>query len=444
MIDPREQFAPLLDPTHMEQALRRHLPECVAGEWNLDACEIQNPRYKTFLSAENRQRSSLSLVYRLRGRAADAALAEHRILYARAYLGNRSLSEFELAFAAANPERRGALLHFQELGVVGWRFPQDPAMPWLAELLDPARAGALMPGDCQDLQCLGIEVINYRPETRCTSRYCFRSGTSEKLVYGKTYADNAGSRIHENLRALHLQAHAVGTYAMPRPLGYDTARHTLWLEGLQGEPLPAALRRNQDKELINSLCQGLAGFHGLDVPHLESITSNQLLQEWRKKSRKLAHAYAQLGATLADLVAELERQQPAAEIRTLIHGDFHAGQLSRLEDGRLALFDFDELASGDPWQDVANFAADLFVQPLDYESCADLAKQLLTAYQHQVAELDGPARFLWHLRGQLLTRAYRAHIQQKPETEQLVTRLVDLALCPFPTDPALNDGISAP
>jgi len=428
---PHELFAPLLDTRHMTAAFRRHLPECLSGEWELTGCAIEHPRYKTYLSEENRERSSLALLYHLNVRRSARAAAEPALLYARAFLGERSQAEFETARAGTAPERRHALLHMPELGLVGWRFPQDPAMPWLEALLSPEHSDARIPGLEAPVE---IQVINYRPEIRCTVRYRLRGeGTAPRTVYGKTYADGAGCRIHENLQALRRQSNVPGCFVLPEPLAYDAERRTLWLDGLQGEPLLDALVRYQDASLITPLCRGLARLQHQQVPQGPTLTADEQLQEWRKKARKLAHAYPALAPDLSALTQTLAQQMPAAAAPVLIHGDFHAGQLAHMPDGRMALFDFDELAWGDPMFDLANFVSDLFVQPMDDHQRLRLAQQLLACYQRHAPRPDGIARFIWQLRGQLLTRAYRAFIQQKADTQNRVTRLLASARQPYET-----------
>ena len=434
MNDPLDQFAPLLDPEHMAVALQQHLPECATGEWHISDCDIQHPRYKTYLSPENRERSFLSLVYHLRGRLPSSPALENRILYARAYLGDRSLREFEAARSVLRQDSMSAVLHLSGLGVVGWRFPDDPAMPWLAQLMRAENAATLIPLDdtlrlegCDELE--GIEIVNYRPEIRCTARYRFRSTDTPKqsVVYGKTYADESGREIYENSQELRRQSRLPHAFAIPRALGYDPGHHTLWLEGLQGKPLKEALFQDGCEALVDGLCKGLSAFDEVSLPHLEAITPEQHLQEWRKKAQKLAHAYAECGDLLQSLLADLQQSCPEPEESRLIHGDFHIDQLALLGDGRLALFDFDELALGDPLQDLANFAADLNSYAMPVADIDRLLEQLFAAYRRASVRRVDANRFVWHLRGQLLTRAYRTHIQQKTDAKQRVAQLIALA-----------------
>jgi len=422
MTNPLAQFAPLLDADLMATALQQHLPECQAGDWQVTGCEIQHPRYKTYRLAENRERSFLSLVYHLRGCHPAKTTAEQRILYARAYLGNRSQQAY--TEAQANGERA---IHLAELDMVGWRFPDDPAMPWLAELMDSRQIAEL-----GQRPISAIEIVNYRPEIRCTARYCFAASDAApaRVVYGKTYADEQGRAVYTNLRALQRQS-AVA-FVMPEALAYDADRHTLWLEGLQGHMLTELDFTVDVAEKIPALANALAAFHQVTPPPLPVITSQQQLKEWLKKADKLSHAYPTIQPALTGLLNELRQDCPEFEVLGLIHGDFHIDQLLVLADGRLALFDYDELALGDSLQDLANFAADLYNYPYPIALIDLLVQTLFTAYSAASHNPTDPQRFAWHLRGQLLTRAYRCFIQQKPAAPQRVADFIALALRPWP------------
>ncbi|AMK79405.1 MULTISPECIES: phosphotransferase family protein [Methylomonas] len=424
MNNPLDQFAPLLDAERMAATLQRHLPECLAGDWQVTGCEIQHPRYKTYRLAENRERSFLSLVYHLQGRQLPSSIADQRILYARAYLGRRSHQAF--AEAQTSGEK---VIHLAELGMVGWRFPDDPAMPWLAQLMDSRRIPELgkQPPSA-------IEIVNYRPEIRCTARYRFVASEAEpaRVVYGKTYADERGQTIYDNLRALQGQSQSAAAFVMPEALAYAADHRTLWLEGLQGQALAELDFAAGVAEKIPALVNAVAAFHQFAPPSLTVVTLQQQLQEWRKKVDKLSHAYPSIQPALTSLLTELQQNLPELEMPGLIHGDFHIDQLLVLPDGHLALFDYDELALGDPLQDLANFAADLYNYPYAVAAIDQLVMQLFTAYSAANQGHIDPQRFAWHLRGQLLTRAYRTFIQQKSAAPQRVAEFIALALRPWP------------
>ena len=81
----------------------------------------------------------------------------------------------------------------------------------------------------------------------------------------------------------------------------------------------------------------------------------------------------------------------------LIHGDFHIQQLLLLDDKRIALFDFDELAIANPLLDVANFCADLYTGDAKIGGTSG-AKRAYSAPSFWPI----PARALWQKRNWML------------------------------------------
>ncbi|MEQ1529130.1 MAG: aminoglycoside phosphotransferase family protein, partial [Methylococcales bacterium] len=332
-------------------------------------------------------------------------------------------------------------MHLAELGMVAWRFPADPALPWLAESVNLKQAAALIPKHhCNGEQLTEIDIINYRPEIRCTVRYGFRSANtlSQSSVYGKNYADHHGRMIYNNLLAVSALSQHDEAFVIPTALGYDADRHILWLEGLDAVSLKAVLFGANPQPFISRLCRALSAFQQISLPQLTLISAAQNLRDWQKKARKLAHSYVELGDALQSLLRNLENNYAESAAQGLIHGDFHIEQLALLASGRIALFDFDELALGDPLQDLANFAADLYKHQLPTEHIDRLIDKLFNAYRLASIAKVTPDRFYWQLRGQLLTRAYRAHIQQCPDTSRQVARFIALANRPSPQHSELS------
>lgn len=431
MKNPIEHFAPLLDADLMATRLQEHLPECVAGQWLITGCDIQHPRYKSYLSAENYDFAFLSLVYHLNGKQPASTTTENRILFARAYLGDQSSQAFAAVQDFVDPQAdEDQVIHLVELGMVVWRFPADPGIARLADLVDMKQVTTLIPKQLSNGDELTeIEIINYRPEVRCTARYGFRSANApaQYNLYGKIYADLTGQIISANLSALSTQSQHADAFVIPTSLGYDADRHILWMQGLEGLPIKNLLFGINPQPLIDRITRALAAFQQISLPQLTSISHEKNLREWQKKARKLAHSYAELGDELKSLVNVLENNCVESVTKGLLHGDFHIEQLALLSSGRIALFDFDELAYGDSLQDLANFAADLYNHKLPTDQTDSLVDKLLNAYRLASNGQVSPKRFYWHLCGQLLTRAYRAHIQQRPDTSRQVTRFILLA-----------------
>ncbi len=160
------------------------------------------------------------------------------------------------------------------------------------------------------------------------------------------------------------------------------------------------------------------------------ITEDDLLSETCKKLTKLTKAFPKFTDLIVELVSNLKAQKqmlPTSPM-VVIHGDFHIEQLLWLDDERIALFDFDELALACPLVDVANFCADLYTHQLGEIFIEKLIGQFFYYYQKKSPLRLNVSQFIWHLQIQLLTRAYRAYIQQKPDMENFILQMLNAAL----------------
>jgi Phosphotransferase enzyme family len=439
MGDISQEFSVFMDTAKMKALFQQELPDCLSGHWTLTDCQIQHPRYKTYLNPKSHNKSFLALAYHLKGINGQTHKADDRILYAKVFLGSRSHSEYLKACAEAHPAQQDAMLHIAKLGMVAWFFPYDPALPWLSKVLDKEFARKyfadflLLQKNAPScvIKAIALNIINYRPEIRCTYRYDLKrlSGTTQTL-YGKTFADGGGSEIHR--RIVHLYPRTENnpeSFVMPRLLGYDYTLHTLWLEGLEGKSLVDLINVQNADQLMVSVARHLCDFHKAEISGLEVITEGDQLTEIQKKSAKLQSAFPGLAKRIEALEKNLnqQKQQLQQMPNRLSHGDFHIQQLLLLPDHRIALFDFDELALSNPLLDVANFCADLYTLALGNDLVEYLINRLFNAYKTFSDANISDGHFIWHFKVQLLTRAYRAYIQQKPNLESVVKQLIDAA-----------------
>ena len=432
MSEASQEFAVFMDTVKMKALFKRELPDCLSGSWTLSDCEIQHPRYKTYLNPKSRDKSFLALAYHLKGINEQTQKTDNRILYVKAYLGSHSHNEYLKAYSA----HQDAVLHIDKYGMVGWFFPCDPALPWLPKVLEPQAFKRYLT-DFLLLQqnspsCLikdiVLNIVNYRPEIRCTYRYDIKrlSGTTQTL-YGKTFSDQRGAEIHRRIACLYLRSlRNPDSFVMARPLGYDATLHTVWLEGLQGKPLLDSINEQNADKLMMRLARHLVDLHSVNITGLDSLSEDEQLSEIQKKSVKLQNAFPSLSEKIKRLLINLNDQKPIVPLNPmrLIHGDFHIQQLLLLDDNRMSLFDFDELAMANPLVDLANFSADLFTLNFGIDFTERLINQLFAAYQALSDDDISVDYFEWQLRLQLLTRAYRAYIQQKPHLEQLINQFL--------------------
>jgi aminoglycoside phosphotransferase (APT) family kinase protein len=109
-----------------------------------------------------------------------------------------------------------------------------------------------------------------------------------------------------------------------------------------------------------------------------------------------------------------------------MYWDFHVDQLLA-QDGKVAFFDFDELAIGDPLQDIANFIVDLQFRDVNPILARRMAKSLYDAYRSQVQWEVSIDRVRWHARVQFINKAYRVYVQQSSHVKETVKEIIHLA-----------------
>ena len=439
MIDRHPEFARLLNVEQVANLLQAELPDCKSGNWQITRCSIQHPRYKTYLNPASHHKAFFALAYHLNGINLKTKRFDNRIVYAKAYLGKRSFIEYEQARAALAKADQSALLHVTDYGMVLWCFPIDPQLPSLPKLLDAsAMQGYFSEGLLTDKpETVAIKIINYRPEIRCTCRYDITFATGQHTtLYGKNFADNNGEEIYQRQLTLSqgsqaefTHKHLFSGFTIAKPLLYDADTQTLWLEGLAGSPLLAMLDGDNAKPVLKQIAKNIAAFHTGYLPNLPLLTELDLLAEIKKKATKLCLAYPNNADRLQRTIQQLSEQFATLPVVPdgLLHADFHIQQLLQCEDGSLALFDFDELATGNPLVDVANFAADLYRHQLGVEFTNNLTRAFFTDYQHFSQVSLNVSHFVWHLQIQLITRAYRAYLQQKPDQHDVMSQILQIA-----------------
>ncbi|WDT73552.1 MAG: phosphotransferase (plasmid) [Candidatus Manganitrophus sp.] len=131
-----------------------------------------------------------------------------------------------------------------------------------------------------------------------------------------------------------------------------------------------------------------------------------------------------LQAIERNLTRSIDRLTPIPS--KIVHGDFTVQQLLVCE-GRIAFFDFDEFAIGDPAQDVANFIVDLQFRSLDPNLVEEMKVVFPRAYQRRIDWPLSADRLNWHLQIQFITKAYRIYIRQRAGMEREIKEIIALA-----------------
>jgi hypothetical protein len=426
----------------MRSRLQMHLPGFVEGRMRIDTLRVMKARRNTSL---RRNPCPMTMCYELQGRDLATGLGGTQTLYAKVYRAGlaedvyRKQDRNRLVRPAFGP----ALAYLPELDMVLWALPNDPGLPQLARLMDPAQARRLLPSATLSTARLDrpeVELLRYEPECRATLRYTLKdaSGTEVCTLYAKTFSDDRARDVHRRFAYFWQLAQTdPDAPLVARPLGYSEAVHTAWQAAARGMPLLHALHADHATCLIARLAYALARLHAAPVTLSRGGTprsAEHWVTESRRRQKKISRADPALAARVARVVEVIERQAGRQTTRPLglIHGDFHPGQVW-VNEGRVVLFDFDEFTLGDPMEDLASFVVKLEQAGTRPELTSALIEQYAACAPHRFdrRSLD------WHLTVQALLQASRAFVFQRDNwAAELECRLAHSEACAA----ALNGG----
>jgi thiamine kinase-like enzyme len=422
------------------QILRSCVPELSTGTYEISDCVILDAKLKTYLKPTSKSKSTLSACYQLTLREGSTGPSFQRIIYVKVFLGGRSREAFRLLTQGgmSDSEFHDAVSHVPEYDLILWKFPHDPALPHLRQLVDLLAVEQHLP--VEGLRQIGIQgtaqvlaqhVVNYRPEIRCTNRYNLYDSTYDRTdqLFGKTFGNSQGQTLHERLQYFWDRSLAdQEAMTIAQPLGYSPEINTVWQHGVPGTPLLQVLDTSNYKHYMAAVAKGLSSLHTSNVAGLATHSPDDHLVEIRKKLTKLSDALPQLSEMFENIANDIEQTTPHSSTMPFrpIHWDFHVDQL--LADNRTLVFcDLDELIIGDPVQDLANFVVDLQFRHADQEFVRLITTELCHQYQRLVDWTVSVERFAWHVRLQLVNKAYRHYLRFAPAFDQTVERIMRLA-----------------
>jgi len=431
------------DPDLSRAFLQENLPGFSQGHLVITDCRVGHSRHKRKKRSSDEGNTSISICYHLNIMDPLTKRSGTQILYAKSSFERKSTKKIQDGQnPRITPPRFGkSFIHLSDLDMDVWVFPNDPTLSHLPEVIDPEVVKQslfydLLPKGLDspdDVKGIKVEVVNYRPEVRCMIRCHLQTGRSDQVktftLFGKTFKGARGRNVYNRIQYLWQRSlDNPDSFIIAKPLGYNEAVDLVWQEGLPGIPLKDLINPESYPDYLTDVAKGLADFHKTCLSSPFTVTLKDNLIEIRKKYDKLIASFPQFREPLYILVQELEKS--VADLgpipQVLIHNDFHINQLT-VNEGRIALFDFDEFAVGDPLQDLANFIADLSF--LGYDK--DLMRAMTTTFIHSYvshAEWNVPAdRLNWHIKVRLITKAYRFYIQQIPDLESSVQEAISLA-----------------
>lgn len=419
--------------------LRSCLPELSDTSCEITACTILDAKLKKYIKPTSVTKSTLSVCYQLTLRNLSTGASLQPIYYITVFQEGRSAEAFRRLPQSQSVDLTGVpnVVHVQEEDLIVWKFPHDPALPHLHQLIDLRMVEQHLPWE--GLTNLGMtsrpvvqssHVVNYRPEERCTTRYdLYDPNRGNYTLFGKTFRTGEGQPLYARQEYFWRESQIDPTaMAVAQPLGYTERVNTVWQLGVQGTPLIQVLDSSNYERYIFAVSKGLVSLHRSGVVGLATHSPADHIAEIQKKLAKLSDAIPLLSRRLYVLGDELERIAPQPSVIPFcpIHWDFHIEQLLASQE-QVIFCDLDELIIGDPVQDLANFMVDLHFRNIDRPFMRLITAELYYAYRQQVKWGVPIERLAWHVRLQFINKAYRHYLRFAPGFEDTVERILQLA-----------------
>lgn len=381
-------------------------------------CEVAHAWRKTYGRAASWHKSHLRVCYRLHLARGEAGGAFSAWVHGTVRLGSDRAGSHASPTAAVTLGMATLRLH---------RFPDDPGLPQLAHVVDPAAARARL-GQFVGVDLQGdatVTVLCHRPGERSAVRVT----AGEASAFAKTYRGDAGGRVHRHL--CHLFAagrRGERRFAVAEPLGHDAGTGTVWQRWIDGGTVAKAVDAPDFAARVGQCARALAGLHAAALEDLAPRDRAQLLYETRKRAVKLGLAHPAAAEALERVMNRLLRALDTLPVTagTVIHGDVHLEQFL-LQDDDVAMADVDEIALGDAEQDVAALMLDLRLRAAAAGTAAPWPDIAASAYASCAASPIVHELFVWHLTRHCIDKAYRLHWRNAPGLEPVVTALLGWA-----------------
>ena len=280
-------------------------------------------------------------------------------------------NEFERAVRQL-PERPAAVVHRDAL--ILWAFPGDPYLAGTASLANPPAMHARiqanpghfgLPGDATIVD-VRVELSKYVPARRCSFAYAVRwrdhaGVTSEHRFFGKTYLKGRAGPACEILQRIgSSSACRTGRLRIPRVYGYDVSLEAVWQELVPGTPQSKNAHPADLLESAGQVGAALAALHTSDVAFGPGKGMSKQTQDLERAAARIVAAYPSLAPQCAEVAHRLldcAPRLPGAVVAP-VHGSFKSGHVL-VDDGRVAIIDFDGAGLGDPLYDVGRYLARL-------------------------------------------------------------------------------------
>ncbi len=327
----------LLDPEAFAEILQRLYPE--AG------VETVQPRYVRYKRA-----TSCLVGYRVV--AAGAQLD----VYARAHNRSMEVKVDKPAQQRSVPSPLGqGIMVMKEAAIVIYAFPNDDELCGLQWLSHPGRRREMLERllpDRSSLWTAPLEPLRYKPERR----YVARLHTPDDRGAVLKFYTKDEFRINSAITFVSRPP-----LRIPQSLGRSRQDRLTAAEWLEGQPLRDALSKCRvSADTCRTIGSAIACLHAQKPKLRRFVTAESYVDSLANA----ALAVAEVAPEIAERAQRLSQQigdrllNRHFRSRRAIHGDFSADQVL-LQDGEVAIVDFDRAGYGDPRIDLGTFRARL-------------------------------------------------------------------------------------
>ena len=407
-------------------------------------CKIIQIRYKPA--------ASCMVSYRLDIEDTSTGERGEHIVCGRAFPAGCSQSQWEKAGAGAlvQPRFGKPLIHFPELEMVLWSFPNDRKMHTLPATMQLAHSTS---GRLSQwfLAHLGAEwqvvnthsrVVHYVGEHTCTVQTTLEAvhhpDNSHRImtIYGKTYYNDEGAQTDRIMRQLwNSWLRRSGQLRMAQPLWYDARLKMLWQLGIPGTTLEhCAIESSESISfLLTEAAQAVAALHTTSLSKIRSVTVADLVNNLEAVGSMLNRFRPSCRPILVPLLSRLTAQAEMikAQGTATLHGDLHLKNLF-LTNGKIALIDLDNVCEGPPGWDIGSFIAGLLTGTIAKRSSlsqiANHVHMFLEHYHQSVAwKVDQPVVAWFTAVALVIERSHRCITRLKDNQQGQVEALLKLA-----------------
>lgn len=257
---------------------------------------------------------------------------------------------------SVNPSHVGPVLVTDSPAMEFHRFPRDPELPWLPDLMDPAIASAIVaqlglaPADAD----VSVTVLHYAPRERATLQFDV-SGSDPRELIGKTDSSRRARSLF--MRASQIYQVLPSGLTIPEPLSYADEHHLVLHEKVAGVPMSSIVGSERFPEALRSVAISVAALHALPVDSLVPKNLAKFIKILTRSADLINVVMPDLGVRACRLVSKIEPIvcEGTVAVRTT-HSDFHMGNIL-VDRDRVVLIDLDEVVPGDPLVDVGRFLA---------------------------------------------------------------------------------------